>query len=111
MPDATERLLQAARLGAYTTSALVLFAVLLLSYAFVSHDFRIRYVAHYSDRRMSTAYLLTALWGGSPGSKNGEMGSPRAPRQLHFHDGWPPIGPFVYRKIVCPKERGIPKVT
>ena len=36
------RLLQAARMGAYTTSALVLFAVLLLSYAFVSHDFRIR---------------------------------------------------------------------
>jgi cytochrome c-type biogenesis protein CcmF len=62
------RLLQAARLGAYSTSALVLFAVLLLSYAFVSHDFRIRYVAHYSDRRMSTAYLLTSLWGGQDGS-------------------------------------------
>ncbi len=62
------RLLQAARLGAYSTSGLVLFAVLLLSYAFVSHDFRIRYVAHYSDRRMSTAYLLTSLWGGQDGS-------------------------------------------
>lgn len=62
------RLLQAARLGAYTTSALVLFAVLLLSYAFVSHDFRIRYVAHYSDRRMSTPYLLASLWGGQDGS-------------------------------------------
>jgi cytochrome c-type biogenesis protein CcmF len=62
------RLLQAARLGAYATSSLVLFAVLLLSYAFVSHDFRIRYVAHYSDRRMSTAYLLTSLWGGQDGS-------------------------------------------
>jgi cytochrome c-type biogenesis protein CcmF len=62
------RLLQAARLGAYSTSALVLFAILLLSYAFVSHDFRIRYVAHYSDRRMSTAYLLTSLWGGQDGS-------------------------------------------
>jgi len=62
------RLLQAARYGAYSTSGLVLFAVLLLSYAFVSHDFRIRYVAHYSDRRMSTAYLLTALWGGQDGS-------------------------------------------
>jgi len=62
------RLLQAARMGAYATSALVLFAVLLLSYAFVSHDFRIRYVAHYSDRRMSTTYLLTSLWGGQDGS-------------------------------------------
>lgn len=62
------RLLQAARLGAYTTSALVLFAVLLLTYAFVSHDFRIRYVAHYSDRRMSTPYLIASLWGGQDGS-------------------------------------------
>ena len=62
------RLLQAARLGAYATAALVLFAVLLLSYAFVSHDFRIRYVAHYSNRQMSTTYLLTSLWGGQDGS-------------------------------------------
>ncbi|HEY2408918.1 MAG TPA: cytochrome c-type biogenesis CcmF C-terminal domain-containing protein [Polyangiaceae bacterium] len=62
------RLLQAARFGAYATSSLVLFAVLLLSYAFVSHDFRIRYVAHYSDRKMSTTYLLTSLWGGQDGS-------------------------------------------
>ena len=62
------RLLQAARLGAYSTAGLVLFAVLLLSYAFVSHDFRIRYVAHYSNRQMSTTYLLTSLWGGQDGS-------------------------------------------
>ena len=62
------RLLQAAPLGAYSTSALVLFAILLLTYAFVSHDFRIRYVAHYSNRQMSTTYLLTSLWGGQDGS-------------------------------------------
>ncbi len=62
------RLLRAARLGAYATSALVLFSVLLLTYAFVTHDFRIRYVSHYSDRSMPKLYLITSLWGGQDGS-------------------------------------------
>ncbi len=62
------RLLQAARYGAFATAGLTLFAVALLAYAFITHDFRIRYVAHYSDRSMSTSYLFTALWGGQDGS-------------------------------------------
>ena len=62
------RLLTAARMGAYATCALVLFGVLLLAYAFQAHDFRIRYVSHYSDRSMSWVYLLTSLWGGQDGS-------------------------------------------
>jgi cytochrome c-type biogenesis protein CcmF len=62
------RLLQSARLGAYATTALVLLGVLLLAYAFVTHDFRIRYVARYSDRSMTTTYLFTSLWGGQDGS-------------------------------------------
>ncbi len=62
------RLLQAARLGAYGTVSLVFLAVLVLAYAFVSHDFRIAYVAHYSDRGMTTPYLIAALWGGQDGS-------------------------------------------
>src|SRR5436853_560076 len=62
------RLLQAARLGAYGTVALVGLSVLCLAYAFVSHDFRITYVAHYSDRTMSTPFLVAALWGGQDGS-------------------------------------------
>ena len=49
------RTLQAARFGAYGTVALIGVAVLCLAYAFVSHDFRIRYVAHYSDRSMPLA--------------------------------------------------------
>ncbi len=60
--------LQAARFGAYGTVALIATAVLCLAYAFVSHDFRLRYVAHYSDRGMQTIFLLTALWGGQDGS-------------------------------------------
>jgi len=62
------RTLQAARFGAYGTVALIGTCVICLAYAFISHDFRLRYVAHYSDRSMTTAYLLTALWGGQDGS-------------------------------------------
>src|SRR5215471_13418643 len=62
------RYLQAARLGAYGTVSLIGLAILCLAYAFVTHDFRIKYVAHYSDRSMSTAYLFTSLWGGQDGS-------------------------------------------
>ncbi|MEI7893114.1 MAG: cytochrome c-type biogenesis CcmF C-terminal domain-containing protein [Myxococcales bacterium] len=62
------RPLVSARLAAYGTSALITTAVVCLAYAFVSHDFRLRYVAHYSDRSMSLPYLFTALWGGQDGS-------------------------------------------
>jgi cytochrome c-type biogenesis protein CcmF len=62
------RTLQAARFGAYGTVALIGTAVVCLAYAFVTHDFRIRYVAHYSDRSMPLHYLFTALWGGQDGS-------------------------------------------
>jgi cytochrome c-type biogenesis protein CcmF len=62
------RHLQAARLGAYGTVALIGLSVLCLAYGFLTHDFRIKYVAHYSDRSMSTGYLLAALWGGQDGS-------------------------------------------
>ena len=62
------RLLQAARLGAFGTVALVGLSVLVLAYAFVSHDFRISYVARYSDRGMSVPFLIAALWGGQDGS-------------------------------------------
>ncbi|MFO0567883.1 MAG: heme lyase CcmF/NrfE family subunit [Polyangiaceae bacterium] len=62
------RLLQAARLGGYATCALIGLGVVLLAYAFLTHDFRIRYVARYSDRSMPTAYLFASLWGGQDGS-------------------------------------------
>ncbi len=62
------RLLHAARLGAFGTVSLVALSVLVLAFAFVSHDFRISYVARYSDRTMTTPYLMAALWGGQDGS-------------------------------------------
>lgn len=61
-------LLSSARLGTYATCALVVVGVCVLAYAFQSHDFRIRYVARYSDRSMPWWYLITSLWGGQDGS-------------------------------------------
>jgi cytochrome c-type biogenesis protein CcmF len=61
-------LLRAARLAAYGTSALVGVAVLLLAYAFVTHDFSIVYVSRHSNRTTEVQYLFTALWGGQDGS-------------------------------------------
>lgn len=66
--EAAPRYLRAARMAALGTCALVALDVLLLLYAFVSHDFRVRYVMRYSDRSMPGAYLFTALWGGQDGS-------------------------------------------
>ena len=62
------RFLQAARKGAYGTVALVGLAVTVLAFAFVTHDFRLDYVARYSDRTMSVPWLVAALWGGQDGS-------------------------------------------
>lgn len=62
------RLLRASRMGAYATCALIGLGILTLAYAFITHDFRIRYVARYSDRSMSTGYLFASLWGGQDGS-------------------------------------------
>jgi len=62
------RRLQAARFGAYGAVALIGLAVSCLAYAFLTHDFALRVVAHSSDRSMPTIYLLAALWGGQAGS-------------------------------------------
>ncbi len=62
------QLVPAARFGMFATVAFVATAVFALAYAFQAHDFRIRYVARYSDRSMSPLYLWTALWGGQDGS-------------------------------------------
>lgn len=61
-------LLSSARFATWSTCALVAVAVCLLAYAFQTHDFRITYVSRYSDRSMTTGYLLAALWGGQDGS-------------------------------------------
>jgi len=54
--------------GLYAFAALVGLASALLIYAFVTHDFSIKYVAHTADVTMSIWYKVTAFWGGLDGS-------------------------------------------
>ena len=54
--------------GSYLVAALMTLATALLLHAFVSHDYTLKYVQHYSDSSMSLFYKLTAYWGGLDGS-------------------------------------------
>jgi cytochrome c-type biogenesis protein CcmF len=54
--------------GLYGFAALIGLASALLIYAFVTHDFTIKYVASVSDTTMETWYKVTAFWGGLDGS-------------------------------------------
>jgi len=54
--------------AAYAFSALMGLASSLIIYAFLSHDFTIKYVAHYSDLSMPFFYKITSYWGGLDGS-------------------------------------------
>ena len=64
----SRRLVNASVYGLYGFSALVGLASALMIYAFVSHDYSIKYVAATSDTTMSTAYKITSFWGGLDGS-------------------------------------------
>jgi cytochrome c-type biogenesis protein CcmF len=62
------RLITSSVYGLYGFAALVALASVLLIYAFVTHDFTIKYVAAVSDTTMETWYKVTAFWGGLDGS-------------------------------------------
>ncbi len=62
------RLVRASIQGLYAFGALIAFASGLLIYAFVTHDYTIKYVAATSDTSMTTAYKITAFWGALDGS-------------------------------------------
>jgi cytochrome c-type biogenesis protein CcmF len=51
-----------------TVDAFVGFGMLVLFYAFATHDFELAYVAGHSARSMALPYRLAALWGGQAGS-------------------------------------------
>jgi cytochrome c-type biogenesis protein CcmF len=61
-------LIDSARYATYAVFALVSVASAALIHAFLASDFRIRYVAHYSDRAMPAFYKATSFWGGMDGS-------------------------------------------
>ena len=64
----SRRLVNASVYALYGLAALVGLASSLMVYAFVTHDYAIKYVAHTSDTTMSTIYKITSFWGGLDGS-------------------------------------------
>ena len=52
----------------YLTAALMTAASAVMINAFLTNDFSIRYVAHYSDRVQPLFYKITSYWGGLDGS-------------------------------------------
>jgi len=64
----SRRLVNSSVYGLYGFGALIGLASALIIYAFVTHDFSIKYVAATSKTSMSTWYKVTAFWGGLDGS-------------------------------------------
>src|SRR5688572_10543713 len=62
------RLVLSSVYGLYGFFALILLASALIIYAFVTHDFTIKYIAQNSDTSMSLTYKITSFWGGLDGS-------------------------------------------
>ncbi len=61
-------LLEYAQLAVYAQFVLVTLSIGLLTYAFLTRDFSIRYVAEYSDRQLPLLYTLSAVYAGQAGS-------------------------------------------
>jgi cytochrome c-type biogenesis protein CcmF len=64
----SRRLVNSSVYGLYGFAALIGLASALMIYAFVTHDFTIKYVASVSDTSMATTYKVTSFWGGLDGS-------------------------------------------
>jgi cytochrome c-type biogenesis protein CcmF len=62
------RLVRASVQGLFTFFGLCLLASGLLVYAFLTHDYTIKYVQLTSDTTMTTSYKITAFWGALDGS-------------------------------------------
>ncbi|HEM62080.1 MAG TPA: heme lyase CcmF/NrfE family subunit [Chloroflexi bacterium] len=61
-------LVTAGKRAIYASAALVTLAVLALTYALLTRDFQIVYVASHTSRDLPLAYTLSALWAGQEGS-------------------------------------------
>lgn len=57
-----------ARPAAYSLFTLLLLAYIALSYAFLTDDFSVQYVASHSNTALPSYYKLSAVWGGHEGS-------------------------------------------
>src|SRR5438477_7648273 len=54
--------------AAYAVMALIMLASATILHAFITNDYSIKYVQHYSDASMPLVYKITAYWGGLDGS-------------------------------------------
>jgi cytochrome c-type biogenesis protein CcmF len=64
----SRRLIESGRAGVYALAAVLGLSSVALLYSFVSHDYSIKYVHHYSDAASPLFYQITAYWGGLDGS-------------------------------------------
>ena len=62
------RWLQSSSNGLRAIAGLLTFAVLILWYVLLQRDFQFEYVASYTDLRLPTMYVISALWAGQQGS-------------------------------------------
>jgi cytochrome c-type biogenesis protein CcmF len=62
------RLLESGRAAIYALAGVLGLASVAMIQAFVSGDYSIKYVAHYSDAQAPLAYKISAYWGGLDGS-------------------------------------------
>lgn len=67
-PDRAARLYMSATHGVWATSAMILLACVMISFAFYVNDLSLAYVAGHSSRDLPRAYAVTALWSGMEGS-------------------------------------------
>jgi cytochrome c-type biogenesis protein CcmF len=62
------RFVESGRAGVYALAGILGLSSVALVYAFVTHDYSIKYVQHYSDASSPLFYQITAYWGGLDGS-------------------------------------------
>src|SRR5688500_3692911 len=64
----SRRIAESSLHGVYAVFGLLTCASFTLIYLFVTDDYSVKYVQHYSDRSMPLFYKATAMWGGQDGS-------------------------------------------
>jgi cytochrome c-type biogenesis protein CcmF len=62
------RLILSGRAGVYALAGILGMSSVALEYAFLTHDYSIKYVHHYSDAASPLFFQITAYWGGLDGS-------------------------------------------
>src|SRR4029079_19550342 len=64
----SRRLIESGIVAFYLTAAVMAAASAVMIYSFVTNDYTIKYVQHYSDSVQPLFYKITSYWGGLDGS-------------------------------------------